>query len=316
MFDVVGHKVGRAVDRKGEHLARRTGEELIRIIRIEVDDADTGLFEDAALIVLVLLEIRMLVRSDMIRLDVREDAVVEGDRVDTVELEGLAGGFHHDVIAALIPHHTEVVLKIIGLRRRVLRRKVMTAVLDTGRTDAADLLAGVLQDLLNHVGGGRLALRSGDGDDRHLPARMTETCRTECREGRTRILDPNDRDLVRYRREIEPEFGRLLLDHDGLTALRDHRRDETMRIDIRSLHRVEDGPLHRFSRIKHDLMDLRNRSVSMNGLILDITYPVCKFCHNLSLFIFELKSISDSEDRQQSAQYCVSVADPLASLVI
>ena len=192
VFDVVGHKVGRAVDRIGKHLARCSGEELIRIICIEIDDADTGLFEDAALIVLVLLEIRVLVRSDVIRLDVREDAIVEGDGVDTVELEGLAGGLHHDIITALIPHHAEVVLEVIGLRGRVLRRKVMPAILDAGRTDAADLLAGVLKDLLDHVGGGRLALRSGDGDDRHLPARMIEACRTERREGRPRILHTDD----------------------------------------------------------------------------------------------------------------------------
>ena len=233
-----------------------------------------------------------------------------------MELEGLAGGFHHDVITALIPHHTEVVLKIIGLRRRVLRRQVMTAVLDTGRTDAADLLAGVLQDLLDHVCGGRLALCSGDGDDRHLPARMTETCRAERREGRTRILDPNDRDLVRYRREIEPEFGRILLDHDGLTALCDDRRDETVCIDIRTLHRIEDGPLHCFSRIKHDLMDLRTRRLTMHGLILYVTQPVYKFRHNFLFSSLKLKSISDSEDRQQETPYCVSVAGPLASLVI
>ena len=116
---------------------------------------------------------------------------------------------------------------------------------------------------------------------------MTETCRTERREGRTRVLDTNDRNLLRYRREIEPEFRRILLDHDGLTALRDDRRDEAMRIDIRALHRIEDGPLHCFSRIKHDLMDLRNRRLTMHGLILYVTQPVYKLRHNFSLFVLK-----------------------------
>ena len=64
--------------------------ELLCIICIAIDDAHTGLLEDAALIVLVLLEIGMLMWTDVVWFNIREDAIVKGNGVHTMQLKGLA----------------------------------------------------------------------------------------------------------------------------------------------------------------------------------------------------------------------------------
>ena len=78
-----------------------------------------------------------------------------------------------------------------GVVRVAVDLAIADAIRHGAHQPAAD--AGGFEDRVHHVAGRRLAVRAGDADDRHLPARMPEELRREQRKREPRIADDDPR---------------------------------------------------------------------------------------------------------------------------
>ena len=148
--------------------------QLLRVDIVSVHDAHAALPEQKALTGQVFLEVLMLIRPDVVRLQVGEDAVIEHEPLGPVQLQRLRGHLHDYRVQACLRHLGEILLKEVGFRRGVLRM---------GMDIPYDGLYGpyepyaeacVLQDGLHQVGCGGLALGASDADDFKLPGRVAE----------------------------------------------------------------------------------------------------------------------------------------------
>ncbi len=77
---------------------------------VAVDDADPALPEQPPLAFQVLLKALMLPRRDVVRLQVREDAVIEYKALCPMELQGLGGHLHHHRVQPGLHHLGKVLL--------------------------------------------------------------------------------------------------------------------------------------------------------------------------------------------------------------
>ena len=81
----------------------------------------------------------MLIRADVVRRDVRKDAVVKEDAAGAMQHESLARDLHDHRLTAGIRHFPEILLNLIGLRGRVLGHNVGVADCDTVGPDESGL---------------------------------------------------------------------------------------------------------------------------------------------------------------------------------
>ena len=84
----------------------------------------------------------------------------------------MGGNLHDHGVHAFVDHRTQVALQIDGVGRGVVGGDALLADHVAGGTDQAHLHARRLQDGLDHVGGGGLALGAGHADKAHLVRRM------------------------------------------------------------------------------------------------------------------------------------------------
>ena len=66
-----------------------TGEHFFGMLIIRIDDTETALFEQHALALHIFFKRRMLVRTDMIRLEIRENTDVKNKSSNAVHHESL-----------------------------------------------------------------------------------------------------------------------------------------------------------------------------------------------------------------------------------
>ena len=104
----------------------------------------------------------MLIRSDMIRRQIGENTVVEGEAVHTVEHQALGGNFHNDTVTAGIDHITEILLNQIGFRRSVVGFDDFFSDNGFNRTDQSGFEAGFFQNRAHHIGGGCFSFCTGN----------------------------------------------------------------------------------------------------------------------------------------------------------
>ena len=86
---------------------------------VTVDDSHAALIKEHLLALEVVLEITVLIRSDVVRFNVGEDTEVKGESCGPMEHEPLGRCFHDHAVAAVLHHLGEVLLDQIRLRRRV-----------------------------------------------------------------------------------------------------------------------------------------------------------------------------------------------------
>ena len=111
--------------------------------------------------------------------EVGEDAHRVVDAVDPVLKEGVGGGLHHHVGAAGVRHPAEEGLELQGFRRGPLRGHDLPADHILVGADEAHLGPPPLQNGLEKIGGGGLAVGAGDGHHGHLPGGMAVEVRSQ-----------------------------------------------------------------------------------------------------------------------------------------
>ena len=136
-----------------------------------------------------------LVEVEMVAGQVREDGDVEGDLVEAVEGEAVAGGFDDGVLAARLDHLAEEALDL----GRLGGGHAVGVAVDVGPghvgidgAETADAGAGGFEDGREDVGGGRLAVGAGDADDGEVAAGVAVEGGRGLREGHARIFDGDD----------------------------------------------------------------------------------------------------------------------------
>ena len=135
-------KISRLFQRIGVDLTRGIFYELRCVICVKIYDTGFGLLKYTALEEFILFEILMFIRSDVVGLNICEYAVIKGDGIDSVELEGLRRSFHNHITASLIHHIPEIMLEVIGLGSGVFCRYMFSAILHTCCTDASGFFSG------------------------------------------------------------------------------------------------------------------------------------------------------------------------------
>ena len=161
---------------KSRPLARNVLHNLLEMLIVNIDKRKPALYKDLLLVVQILCKIRMLIRSDVIRGNVRENSIVKCDSGYAVHLKCLGGNLHHTAVASLLDHLSEIAMQIIGLRCRVHRRVVILTDVNSVRSDHSGLFSGCLHDLSDHVRRRRLSLCSGHSDHQKLLCRIAKAC--------------------------------------------------------------------------------------------------------------------------------------------
>lgn len=119
----------------------------------------------------------MLDGGDVVQADVQEAGGGEAGAQGAVVLQRLAGHLHGEVGDAGRHRVGKVPLEIQGLRRGEVGLEALRAVVGVDGGDDAALRPALLrqiliQDILQIIGGGGLALGAGDADDRQEPGGM------------------------------------------------------------------------------------------------------------------------------------------------
>ena len=106
----------------------------------------------------------MLIRSDVIRLQICKNTDIKGKATHAVQHQPLRGHLHNDCIQPCIHHFPKALLNDIRLRCGIHRRNMLLTDDRLNRTDQAYLIAGVLQNRFDHIGRCSLSLRSGNSN--------------------------------------------------------------------------------------------------------------------------------------------------------
>lgn len=86
-------------------------------------------------------------------------------------LERMRGYFHHTALYTLKRHMIQSALKLQRFLCRTGHRIALTVIPHLDRTDQAGLHPMILHDPFNQIGGGRLAVSTGNADQLHPAAR-------------------------------------------------------------------------------------------------------------------------------------------------
>ena len=122
----------------------------------------------------------MLLRPDMVRGNICEQAVIKHDPADSVQHQCLGGNLHH-----------------AALRSRIGGREFLILDDSSVRSDKPGLLSGGLQDRLDHVARRGLSLCPGDPDRDQLLRRIAESRRGEFRQCKSSVFYPDHRHICR-----------------------------------------------------------------------------------------------------------------------
>lgn len=201
----------------------------------------------------------MFTRADVIGLQVGEDSVVIGKSSHPVQLHGLAGHLHHHVLDAGLYHLRKVLLHQEGLRGGVDGRDVPVA--DDG-LDGADKAGGfprLLQDAPDHVGGGGLALGTGNADGGQFFRRVAIPGCCQLRQGQTGVLHPEDRHIL--------GDSYLPFHYQGRRALFQDLRDIVVSVCDCAGHTEEDAAGNRFPGVVNHFADLLLQAPLHQGIV-------------------------------------------------
>ena len=122
----------------------------------------------------VFLKAGMFAGADVVRVQVGEHAHFIMDARHAVHHEALTGHFHQRRIAAGVQKLPESLLQLVALRGGVGRLLMVAEEVDAVGADHAHFAACGFQHALYHVGGGGLALGTGDTDHGHPAGGVAE----------------------------------------------------------------------------------------------------------------------------------------------
>ena len=130
--------------------------------------------QDPGLVIQILLKIRVLIRTDVVRGNVGKDTVIKGDPIHPVHLDPLRGYLHNHILASALCHLGKCLVQLPGLLRGVHGGGNGVAYDDSRGSDHSHLFACRFQYGFDHMGRGGLSLCSGDPDGDHLFSRITK----------------------------------------------------------------------------------------------------------------------------------------------
>ena len=139
---------------------------------VTVCNPDAALLKQQTLTMRIFFKAPMLVRSDMIRLQICKNTEIEYKALGPVEHQRLRGNLHYNGIAARFHHFGKIFLQKIRFRRRIDRVNMRVSDNNFNGSDQSYLSSRIFQDGFYQISGRRLALRAGDAHEAHLPLRM------------------------------------------------------------------------------------------------------------------------------------------------
>ena len=158
---------------------------------VTVCNPDAALFKQQTLTMRIFFKAPMLVRSDMIRLQICKNTEIEYKALGPVEHQRLRGNLHYNGITARFHHFGKIFLQKIRFRRRIDRVNMRVSDDYFNGSDQSYLSSRIFQDGFYQISGRRLTLRSGDADRRQFFCRMVKPRRRYEREGIAGILHPD-----------------------------------------------------------------------------------------------------------------------------
>ena len=138
-----------------------------------------------------------LVEVEVILCQVGECTDRKTDAVYTVEHERMRGNLHDDMGAARIAHPREQCVQLVGFRRGAFGFDHLIADEVLIGADQADLVACILEHMLDEVGRGGLAVGAGNAQHHHAVRRMAEAVRRDLRQRDARVLHHDSRNALR-----------------------------------------------------------------------------------------------------------------------
>ena len=116
----------------------------------------------------------MLVGTDMIRFQIRENTVIEHKALRTVQHQRLRGYFHHNRIQSCLHHTGKILLQQIGFRGGIVGMDMFVSNDHFDGSHQSHFIAGIFQNGLYQIGGRCLTFGTRDTDDFQLFCRMAE----------------------------------------------------------------------------------------------------------------------------------------------
>ena len=140
------------------------------VVAVQIHAGDAGLGEDLQLGGEIVLKVRVLDGGDVVGADVQKAGSGKVGTQGAVILQRLAGHLHGHIAQAVVPGVGKVPLKLQGLRGGEVGLELLCAVIgvdggDDARGGAALPRQILVQNILQVIGGGRLALGPGDAND-------------------------------------------------------------------------------------------------------------------------------------------------------
>ena len=108
-----------------------------------------------------------LVIVEMILREVREHGRIELDARDALLVQRMTGDFHDHVVHTLFAHHSQRLLQLDHIRRRVVDGVDLILDHDLNCADETHFIARMAQNTARDVARRRLAVRARDADDAH-----------------------------------------------------------------------------------------------------------------------------------------------------
>ena len=210
----------------------------------------------------------MLIWTDMIVGNIKEDGVIEKDSVHPVHQIALGGYLHHHIPAALFHHLCEIFLQYIGFRSRIHGRKMVASNNRPICADQSCFFTCRFQDRLYHIGCRRFPLCSGYADRRHFSGRITKAGGRKQGQGISAVPDPKYCNF----------FGDCdrFLRYKHFCAFLNYIRDEFVGIHIGAPHADKYGTGSRFSGIVDDVIHLLVQ-IPLQELIFHFLKPFSQF---------------------------------------
>ena len=141
------------------------------------------------------VRLHVFVEVEVIARQVAEHAGGEAHAVDALQRQRVRRDFHHRGAAALLQHLAQQLLHVGRFRRGARGFAILAADAVGDGAEHAGAKAGGVEDRREQVRRRGLAVRAGDADDRHAPARVIEEAIGEQRQRQPRIAngDPGNR---------------------------------------------------------------------------------------------------------------------------
>ena len=116
----------------------------------------------------------MLIRPDVVRGYIGENAVVKGEAVHPVHLDSLGGHLHNHILAACLRHFRKGLVQFIGFRRGIHGRGHLSIDHRACGAYHPHLFSCCFKNGFYHMGGGGLSLCSRHANGNHFGRRITE----------------------------------------------------------------------------------------------------------------------------------------------